>query len=530
MNRELILSFLKKQATASRLESLFFVVLLLVLAAPITGSAWFGTEDGAAHSYNAGVLMQLLRGDDAFIGNYCTINWLPSPNWLGHLLLGVFGDWFGVAVAAKVFHLLCVIGLPLAFRRLVFLISPQPRFMSYLVIPFVYNLVFLFGFYNFCLGMVLLLLCMIAWLQLERNPKPIRILLLVLVFTATYFSHQVPWLFVGLFVGIRLLMHLAVSAHRKGFIRLLCFAFIAFLPSLVFMIIYNTYTTEGGSSFYVTIAERLLTFVQMDISVLFKDEERQLNQLIVLVFGVLLVTGLFQTLRHRKTTPLTANFYATLALVSCGFLLLCFAPEGYQGGAVIGLRLRFIVWLFVLLLIAQLNLPTKLAYTAVVVFCMSGLMHMILINASCNELNRDAHAAAGAGRFIRDHSTVAVLPITPSWLQLHIGEYAVAGRDVLLVDNYECDHDYFPVKWKKPFPTDFRIAGLRPEEIPCTWWWKRRKGAPIQQVDYLIITGNIKWTNDTLCSQKLEASLDSMNYEVVYKKRIITLYEYKPQR
>ncbi|MGL5890319.1 MAG: hypothetical protein ACRC3B_10560, partial [Bacteroidia bacterium] len=159
-------------------EFLCFCAVAFLVLNPILAMGWFATEDGASHSYNAGVLYQLLFGNDEFLGQYYTINPLPAPNWIGHLLLAFFNEWFGVAGGAKILHLLYGFGLIFAFRRLMFVVSPRPRVMSYLIFPLVFNTIFLFGFYNFCLGVVMLLLGITAWLSYLPNPNWRKIVVL----------------------------------------------------------------------------------------------------------------------------------------------------------------------------------------------------------------------------------------------------------------------------------------------------------------------------------------------------------------
>lgn len=227
-------SMLRSATLRNRIEVVFFCGVTLLLLNPLIASKWFLTLDGAAHSYNAGVLYKLVFGNDEFLNQFYSVNTLPSPNWTGHVLLAFFNEWFGIALAAKIVHLLYAVGLVFAFRWLMFVVSPYPRIMSYLIFPIVLSLVFQFGFYNFCFGVVFMLLGITGWLKYSSDIRWPYVLLLLMLFTAGWFSHQLTWLFTGLFVFVSLIIQAIRQRNFRQLLKPLIVAFISFLPSLVF--------------------------------------------------------------------------------------------------------------------------------------------------------------------------------------------------------------------------------------------------------------------------------------------------------
>ncbi len=526
------LQFLNTPKNKNRIEFLCFCLVAVLVVNPVLAMGWFVTEDGASHSYNAGVLYQLLFGDETFLGQYYTINTLPVPNWIGHLLLAFFTKWFGVAGGAKALHLVYGFGLIFSFRWLMFTVSKRPRTMSYLIFPLVFNTIFLFGFYNFCLGVIMLLLGMTAWLKYLSNPHWRNLLLLILLFTCGWFSHILTWFFMGGFVFLSLVVdafhHRSVWSIRK----LLFAAFISFLPSLVCWLIYTTGMTEGGDTGYQKLSTRLQEFFEFKFSAMFPGAEYDLARLFAVMIFALLVVGIYIAYRFRKRgKPEMKRLIVLFTLMFfVSFLAVMFFPEGTGGGGVFGIRIQWISWILLLILVSQFRYPVRWELTIAAVAVVLSLSRNYVVRDASENLNRNAHAFAGAGKYIRDHSTILVLPFSTNWLYLHLGKYAVAGRDVAVLSNYECDHQYFPLRWnEKEFPYRYQLASLDYRQVYCSWEWKANLSKPARQVDYVMIVGDLTREGDTRCAQKIICAMDSLNYQAIYKKSELTLYEYKPQ-
>jgi|GEM_PF-5312675 hypothetical protein len=206
-----------------------------------------------------------------------------------------------------------------------------------------------------------------------------------------------------------------------------------------------------------------------------------------------------------------------------------FFPEMIGSGGVFGIRVQWISWVFLLILISQFTLPVRWELTIATVAVVLSLSRNYVAREASEELNRNAHTAAEAGKYIRDRSTILILPFATNWLYLHIGKYPVTGRDVALLSNYECDHQYFPLRWNEnKFPYRYQLASLDHGQIPCSWEWKSDPSKETRQVDYVMIVGNLDNVSDSLCAKKIISAMDSLNYKSIYKKNDITLYEHKP--
>ena len=512
-------------------EKVFFGVMLFVVAIPITSGNWFVTEDGASHSYNAGVLYNLLSGNDDFLGQYYKINTLPSPNWLGHLLLAYTGHWFGVATGAKILHLTYIAGFALAFRRLMFTVSPQPRLMSYLVFPVIYNVVFLFGFYNYCLGMVLMLVVINLWLRFVSKPVWSGALWLFIAITLLWFSHQLTWAFAGLFIGCHLLYLFITRKQFAAAVKMVLYAVGVSLPSLIFLIIYTVKGGGGSGATYAGFSKRWDGFTDGSFLRIYFIQENTLGICFLLLLAALVVAGgvRYYRLRRSFTADTSGQKLFWLVMFVLSFLIMLFIPEVIGNGGVIGIRVMWVALVFLMILAAQFRMSSRLSAAAGAVSVLLGLLHIAYFKPLLLDYNLDAHAARDAGKYIRDKSTVLVLPFTYNWLHLHMGQYAVAGRDVVLLDNYEAQHNYFPIEWNyEKLPYNYQLASLKWSDVNCTWYWPEVENKPVKQVDYVIIVKDKVNVNDPVCLEKIACAMDSLDYRAIYNRREITLYEYMP--
>ncbi len=523
---------LRSDRFRNRIEVIFFCGVTLFLLNPLSASKWFLTLDGAAHSYNASVLYKLVFGNDDFLNQFFSVNTLPSPNWTGHILLAFFNEWFGIALAAKIVHLLYGVGLVFAFRWLMFVVSPYPRIMSYLIFPIVLTLVFQLGFYNFCFGVVFMLLGITAWLKYSPSTRWPNVLLLLVLFTAGWFSHQLSWLFTGLFVFISLTVKMIGQRNLRQLLQPLMIAVFSFSPSLIFFTIYTLGKSASTGFKFDPIATRLDFFFSMHSAHILTQSVKPLYELLAVIILAVIVIGVINTYILSKNANREAR---SLTLLLAIFTALCFGavllfPEEAGGGGIFGVRVEWITWIFLLVIVARLRYPKQWLYSFAVVAVFITLSKNLLIKDQAEHLNNNVHAITEAGNYIRERSTIVVYSFSDEVLDFHSGEYAIAGRDVALLNNYETAQEYFPLKNNdSQFPYRFTLASYDPQELHCLNGWKTEKSKPTRQIDYVMFVGNINNNKDTLCTHKLMSAMDSLNYEVVYRKRHVVLYEHQPE-
>jgi hypothetical protein len=532
MINEKLLQLTNKSQYKNRVEFLCFCIVAFLVLSPLLSTTWFQTLDGAAHSYNAGVLYRLIFDNNTFLEQHYSINTLPSPNWLGHILLAFFNEWFGVANAAKIVHLLYAFGLVFAFRWLMFVVSPMPRVMSYLIFPLVLNVIFLLGFYNFCLGVVVFLLGITAWVKYSSQLNWRNIVLLTFLFTLGWFSHQLTWFYTGVFV-FTFLVYQAISGRSiRKMIKPTLAAFIGFFPSLVCWVIYTAGLPRNNVTVYQSVFERLDGFLNLRFATLYSNLESPIFGLFINGISILIVIGIYRAIRFRKDEKhrTGSSNIVWIILFVLSFLAVLIFPEEAGAGGIFGIRVEWLAWIVLLVLVSQFHFPVRWGYSIAIAVVVLSLCRNVIIREGIEGGNKNAHAAAEAGKYIRDRSTIVVFPVAASRLSQHIGEYAIAGREVALLSNYEADQGYFPVGWEqKEYPYRYTLASIDQEEISCGMQWKTDMSKTKKNIDYVMIVGDLSNHSNASCAQKIIAAMDSLNYQAIYKKREFTLYEYKPR-
>ncbi|MCC7050764.1 MAG: hypothetical protein IT239_03170 [Bacteroidia bacterium] len=174
----------------TQIEKYFFLLILVLHLSPVISVKFFPTMDGAAHLYNAQLINDLLFKGNTFLANFFKFNTEPVPNWIGHIILLLCKLIMPTYLAEKVLLLLYLIGLPLAFRAFVKILSPTNLLLTYFMFPFTYSFVFLMGFFNFSIALMLLFITLTYWIKhIETSFTFNKSVYLFLLLTLTYFSH-----------------------------------------------------------------------------------------------------------------------------------------------------------------------------------------------------------------------------------------------------------------------------------------------------------------------------------------------------
>ena len=167
--------------------SLLIGLLIVAYLLPIWLFPYFPTQDGVSHVYNSQILTEYNNPDYQF-RDYYEINWYPFPNWLSHFSLAVLMFVFPPLIAEKIFLSLYVILFPLAIYYFLNAVQRGRYALVILSFTFVYNYLFLMGFYNFAVSVPLFFLALGYWWKHKdaMNRNRIILLNLLIVITSVY--------------------------------------------------------------------------------------------------------------------------------------------------------------------------------------------------------------------------------------------------------------------------------------------------------------------------------------------------------
>jgi hypothetical protein len=225
-------------------EKTAFWLLLALHVLPLCGGLYFPTADGPTHLYNAWLWKALLMQPGHPAHQVLAFNPNPEPNYLSHILLAGLLTLGPPWLAEKLLLLLYVAGLPLALRyALRSAGQASAGWLAVLGFPLVYSVVLVWGFYNFCLSLVLLLLASGYWQRHTGRWRPATIAGLSGLLTLLYAAHPMTYLVSGLLLGL-----LAIVANRAQLARLLTELGILLLTHLPTLLLLAWYAAHKGTA------------------------------------------------------------------------------------------------------------------------------------------------------------------------------------------------------------------------------------------------------------------------------------------
>jgi hypothetical protein len=201
------------------------------------GAIWsveyYVNQDGSLHLYNAYLILEILKGNQA-VSQFVTFSPVLVPNLTGHWILAGLLSIFSAAVATKVFVSLLFAGLVASMCWLRQQVSGRENAFTGLLLSVVlaFNWMWFLGLYNFILGAIGFALTLGLWWKWREAFTWGRSAVIALLVLFVFFSHLITAcalvfsLFVLSLAGTR---HSSTTVIRTG-----C----AVLPMLPFLISY----------------------------------------------------------------------------------------------------------------------------------------------------------------------------------------------------------------------------------------------------------------------------------------------------
>src|ERR1035437_9794754 len=259
-------TFIKKQP-----ESFIFIVITILNLFPVLFTKFVPTLDGACHLYNSKLMNYLLFDAPSRINDFFIFNHEPVPNYFGQIVLSFFNLFLPAWLSEKSLIIIYLVAFPLSFRRLVKTITPNNLFLSYLIFPFTYNIIFFyFGFYNNCFAIIFMLIALNFWIRNEEDlsffsnhlntNKTLlkKRLLFLLLFLLTYFSHIFIFGILLLIIGVQIIIKALKNIRGfkllvKKVISLILFSII---PLILIFFYFNSRKSTGKID-YLSFREQI---------------------------------------------------------------------------------------------------------------------------------------------------------------------------------------------------------------------------------------------------------------------------------
>lgn len=450
-----------------RVERGLFVLLLVLHLGPVWANRYFLTTDGPAHLYNAWVLKTMLLDPQSKFHALLAFNLNPEPNYLSHALLATLLTVLPPWLAEKALLTFYVAGLPLAVRYLVRSWQPTAGFLAVLAFPFVYSVVFQWGFYNFCLGIVVVLLGLGYWKRHLAGASGLpgrRIAGLLGLVTLMYLAHPLAYLVGGLLLGLLIAEELlsnpapsgtwlARAAAQVGALGL------AFLPTLPLLGWYFWRKGSEGNSTPAPLGwlHYATDLMQLDALRYMGPAERPFRLLVAVVLALALAYAVWQHLRGRQVAPAWAWLVGS-GLLAVAYLLV---PDALAGGSIIRPRLGLLCYLLVLGGLATVPYAPAVRW-ALLLGGAAVAGAMLGFRASrYQDLQAGLTEYRSAAPYLRPGSTLAPLEFARVGLRpsgraggsylaafSHAASYLAVERNLVNYENYEAQTGYFPLVWR----------------------------------------------------------------------------------
>jgi hypothetical protein len=192
-------------ASGKLLNKRLALALLFVLAAAVAVPMWCvhypPLLDFPTHVASTFVLAQLHNPHYDF-ARYYGADWAATPYITTDVLMVAFSRVMPALIAGKLMFSLGMIGLPLAAWFFLRQINPGDDAVAFWFLLISHNVFFRYGFIGFYCGLAFMFFALGLWLRFLNHPSTARWITACAALAATYFTHLLAFIFMGLIVGI----------------------------------------------------------------------------------------------------------------------------------------------------------------------------------------------------------------------------------------------------------------------------------------------------------------------------------------
>jgi hypothetical protein len=463
-----IKSFIFKQILTF---NFLFLVLMIIHLVPIWLFEFFPSQDGPSHIYNASLLLDYSNANNQTIREAFQTNINPFPNWIGHLILMLLMPLVGPLAAEKILISLCVLLLPLAMAYLLSGLKKNTILFSLLGFILAYNNLLHMGFYSFMLGTSFALFSLGYWWRHWQTFKFSQLATMYGLLTITYFCHFVPFAFtlISIFVFVSTLTlakiirgkiverscktieliskHIFVAAKSLWLIP-------AYFVAQGYYLLANYDTAEV---FYPPFMDLIVYLIDFRLLVSYTNWHLYVSWSLQATLLLVIIINTYLRIRH-KIRFISRDVFLILFLLFLAWYLM--APWATSGGGWFNPRLCLFAFIFLAAWFT--DLPRHISTAVLILLVTLSIFHAGRHTYEYYHLQPDLKEMTAAIDHIEPHSILAPRVIDDKSSTFfgelvgvnpfrHPPAYYALGKDVVLLDNYEAAHSYFPINWKKKY-------------------------------------------------------------------------------
>lgn len=462
-----------------------FVVLLVLHLLPLWIFAYFPSQDGVSHVYNAKVLNEYAQHENYKMRDAWQLNITIFPNWLSHIMLAALLHLFPPVITEKVFLSIAIGMIPISFFYFLNAVHKEQegKFVyAWLGFPFAYNYLLYMGFYNFTLSISFFFFSFGFWWKHKDDMRVRHLAWLYVLMLLTYLSHIASYGLIVLGVsiaggwtwGVQALTAAWRERRAEWFREFIghlkpLFHFLLYMVPIYFVLIeyYLESVKKHPQGNHRGMAWIWDYFLGVKSIVYFSDWHLSVNYFLLFMLGVGILISICYRV-HRKEWVKQTDAFLLIAIVFTYMFIR--APWSYGPGGWINDRIH----LYILLMLAPwLVLDMGKTARGVIAACLIvfSLLHFGRTAYDHGRIAPEIKELVSGARMIEPHTTFRHR--SAGW---HKSEYAfehydsnsgksakkneiryvtpfvhstafygVYADDIVHLLNYEANYDYFPV-------------------------------------------------------------------------------------
>ncbi len=488
-------------------EPIIFYTVLILNMLPVLLFRFFPTMDGAAHLYNSNIISELAFNNSSKMAYYFVFNDTIVPNWLGHFVLAILNLFLSGSWAEKIFLLSYLFLLPYSFRKLTSQYSNV--YLSYLIFPFCYTSLFYLGFYNLSISFILLFASIFYWKKNEVQWTYKNLFFLFLLISLTYFAHIFIYaillftLFLMLsqdvlrsFLSKKYTFQAILSIYWKKYLAL----FFAALPTLILFFLFVKNVHFESEEKRIANGELIRWIKDVRPLIALMGEEVRFTEiyyhLLIALSSIVLFLDIQQISSKNEKKSYKNHFLEKISLPKNVFLIvgvlvliLYFVVPDSASAGMMSERLCLLFFIFMVLWLSIQAFPLWLSKFSILVVLIVNFGLLARYIKATKAYNTEATSIYEAANYIEPYSVVLPLNNSENWLDGHFSNYIGTDKPLVILENYEANTAWFPIKWNEKKLPNFNLNGSN-FPLPTFVWQKTENKTTSQTIDYVLIRGN----------------------------------------
>ena len=514
-----------------------FVVLLILHLLPIWIFAYFPSQDGPSHVYNALVLKEYGEHENYKMRDAWKLNITIFPNWLSHIVLAALLYIFPPVMSEKIFLTIAVGLIPIAFFYFLNAVHKdrnEKYLYAWLGFPFAYNYLLYMGFYNFTLSISFFFFSFGFWWKHKDHIQVKHICILYILLLLTYLSHIASFGLIVLGMSVAAGCIWGINAlieawkERKKHWFAVCQQFTVHLKPLFRFFLYMIPIYFVLMEYYLQSIKQHQTgshrgmewiweyFLGVKSIVYFTDWHIPVNYSLLVILGIGVIISIIYRIYRKQWIKQTDVFLLIAILFTYMFAR---APWNYGPGGWINDRIHIYIllmvapWLIIpdfetqpdkelyperpkLLPFLSLNKHKIIRYAITACLVIFTVLHWGRTAYDHARISPEIAELVSGTDYIEPHTTYAIR-VAHAHKSEALGEvkyvtpfihaqafYGVYVDDVVHMSNYEANYDYFPVNRNNQ--KSVGLSYIRADYV-VAWYYPETEEFADLQADYGIV-------------------------------------------